>query len=115
MSKFFIGSETVKVSFDDGEWVEIKQEFTQSDKDYISTQMMQTKIDLGSKKQAELEMKIGKQATLERAIVAWSFVEDGQSVPVTPENISNLRNKYRAKVLSEIDRLDAEAGAFAKN
>lgn len=117
MGKFFSTGETFRVTFPDGEFVDIKQEFSQADLDYITSKMMQTKVstDGKSKPEAEVAMVFGKQATLERAIVAWSFQEEGKPVPVTPDNISNLRMKYRTKVLAEIDRLASEAGEFSKN
>ena len=122
MSKFFQSGETVKVSFPDGESIDVKEELSQADTDYIMSKMMQSKIvtkyEEGTPKAkptTEISMQFGKQATLERAIVSWSFLEDGKPVPVTPENISNLRSKYRTKVLAEIDRLSALSEAFAKN
>ncbi len=113
MGKFFIGGETFKVAFPDGELVDIKQEFTQADVDFITTRMMQPQI--GQDSDAKIGMVFGKQATLERAIVAWSFREDDKPVPVTPENISNLKVKYRTLILTEIDRLSQEANSFSKN
>ena len=116
MSKFFINGETSRVSFEDGEWVDVKQEFSQADLDYITTKMMQAKVTTdGKKPETDLSLTFGKQATLERGIQAWSFADGETAIPVNPDNISNLRNKYRQKVLAEIDRLNSEAGSFAKN
>ena len=115
MSKFFIGEDTVRIDFPDGEWVDIKAEFTQEDHDAILARMIQTNItqDKGGA-QTDVRMDLGKQVTLERAIVAWSFKED-EPIPITPANISNLRNKYRSRVLEEIDQLNTDASDFAKN
>jgi hypothetical protein len=117
MGKFFLDGETFRVKFVDGEWVDIKEEFAQADLDYITTQMMKTSVNTrnGKNPEADVSFAFGKVASLTRAIVAWSFAEDGKPVPVTAENISNLRNRYRTVLLTEIDRLNAEAGAFAKN
>ncbi len=117
MGKYFSSGETVRVSFPDGEFVDIKEEFSQADLDFIMSKMMQARVKTadGEKPGADIEMSFGKQATLERAIVSWSFVEEGKPVPVTPDNISNLRTKYRTKVLTEIDRLSTASGEFAKN
>ncbi len=112
MSKFFIEQEVTRVSFPDGEWADIKSEFTQEDLDFITNTMMTTKYD---GKQPEVSMSFGKQATLERAIVAWSFKDGDKPIPVTPENVSNLRSKYRWLLLKEIDRLNKESGEFLKN
>jgi hypothetical protein len=116
MGKYFLDGETFRVSFPDGEWVDIKEEFAQADLDYITTQMMKTSVNTRNKEpEADVSFAFGKVASLTRAIVAWSFAEDGKPVPVTAENISNLRNRYRTRILEEIDRLNAEAGSFAKN
>ncbi len=112
MSKFFIEQETTRVTFPDGEWCDVKSEFSQADLDFITDRLMQAKVD---GKGSQLSMTFGKQATLERAIVAWSFVDTDKPVPVNPENISNLRSKYRNKILREVDRLSAEANEFSKN
>ena len=118
MSKFFIEQDTVRVTFPDGEWCDIKAEFTQEDLDYITNQMMKTSLSANGREtpQTEVAMSFGKEATLEKAIVAWSFTDDqGKGVPVTPLNITNLRSKYRWMVLKEIDRVNKEAEAFSKN
>lgn len=117
MGKFFLDGEVFRVAFPDGEWVDIKEEFAQADLDYITTQMMRTSVNTRNTKEPEADVSFafGKVASLTRAVVAWSFVEDGKPVPVTAENISNLRNRYRSQILIEIDRLNAEAGSFAKN
>lgn len=116
MGKFFLDGETYRVAFPDGEWIDVKEEFAQADLDYITTQMMKTSVNTRNKEpEADVSFRFGKVASLTRAIVAWSFAEDGKPVPVTPENISNLRNRYRSQVLLEIDRLNEQAASFAKN
>lgn len=116
MGKFFISGETHRVTFEDGEWCDIKAEFTQEDFDYITNAMVRGSILPGAKKsEVDISMQFGKRATLERAIVAWSF-KDGDSIsPLTPENISNLRTKYRVVLIAEIDQLTKEANQFSKN
>lgn len=107
MSKYFIDeSDLFRVSFDDGEWVDIKKELTQKDQDYILNTMAKAKG-----KNPELELNLGRQTLLEVSVKAWSF-RDGGPIPVTPENLSNLKNKYRSRVLAEIDRLNSEASSF---
>lgn len=109
MSKFFVGNETTRVTFPDGEWVDVKEEMTQADQDYILNHMARAE-NLSGK--ASFSMSLGRMAMLERGIVAWSFTENGAPVPVTKENISNLRNKYRSKVLETINSLAESAGKF---
>lgn len=107
MSKYFINeNDLYRVTFDDGEWVDIKKELTQKDQDNILNTMAKTKG-----KDAELELNLGRQTLLEVSVKAWSFC-DGAPIPVTPDNLSNLKVKYRSKVLNEIDRLNKEASSF---
>ena len=115
MGKHFIRAETFRVTFPDGEWCDIKQEFTQADVDYIANKMMGANVSANGKMETNVSVNFGKQATLERAIIAWSFVEDDKPVPVTSENISNLRTRYRIQLLAEIERLTTEATAPLKN
>jgi hypothetical protein len=112
MSKYFIENDTFRVNFDDGQWVDIKKELSQRDQDYIINAMTKNK----NVNAPNIEMSLGRQALLEVAVTAWSFTDDdNKSVPVNPDNLSNLRNIYRIKVLSEIDRLNTEANTFLKN
>ena len=112
MSKYFQENETIRITFDDTNWVDLKQELTQADEDYIANKMMHAQGIATSVKEtkAELVMDFGKMALLERSIVAWSF-----EVPVTPENISKLRAAYRSKVLTEADLLQKQAKEAIKN
>jgi len=109
MSKFFVENETKRITFPDGEWVDVKEEMTQADQDYILNQMTHAENLTGK---ASFSLSLGRLAMLERGIVAWSFTENGTPVPVTKENISCLRNKYRSKVLETINSLAESAGTF---
>ncbi len=112
MGKYFLGNETVRVSFEDGQWVDIKEELSQEDSDFIMNAM--AKAEAGA--ETKVEFNLGRLALLEKSIVSWSFKDDKDNlVSVSRENISNLRVKYRTKVLSEIDRLNQSASEFAKN
>jgi hypothetical protein len=102
MSEFFLDSETHRVEFPDGQWVDVKAELTQADQDYIMGQMAQAAGN-------EIQLRLGQLPLLERSIVAWSFPE-----PVTKENISRLRLRYRTVLLAEIDRLNTAAMEFAR-
>ncbi|MET0039883.1 MAG: hypothetical protein ABW041_07055 [Dehalococcoides mccartyi] len=109
MSKFFVGDEVNRITFPDGEWVDVKEEMTQADQDYILNHMARGE-NLSGK--ATFSMTLGRMAMLERGIVAWSFTENGVPVPVNKENISCLRNKYRSRVLETINSLAENAGTF---
>jgi len=117
MGKYFIGNETKRISFEDGEWVDIKEELTQEDSDYILNQLAKASAVGDSKKpSASVEVNLGKLALLERAVVDWSFADEkGIKAPVTRDNLSKLRRKYRTRVLQEVNKLNEEAEAFAKN
>ncbi len=111
MSEHFLESETVRIEFPDGNWVAIKEELTQADQDYIMNQMVRAKAG----KETTTKIESGHLSLLERSIVDWRFVgKDGSKVPVTRENISSLRLRYRTKVLVEINHLNEQAMEFAK-
>ncbi len=110
MGKFFSGGETYRVTFPDGEWIDVKQEFSQADQDYMLDQMAHAEA---TGKDAKLSFSLGKLAMLERGIVAWSFTGDSDKpVPVNRDTINTLRLRYRAKILEEINRLNEEAARF---
>ena len=97
MSEFFLDSETVRIAFHDGNWVEIKPELTQEDEDFIMSQP-------GAKGGLLPPMLV-----LERSIVKWSFDRE-----VSKESISQLKRRYRAKVSAEVVRLNTEALEFVE-
>jgi hypothetical protein len=104
MSQFFIESETEKVEFLDGQWVEIKQELDQEDQDAIAGAMLKLKGK-------DIEMQVGRLILLERMVVAWSF-----DAPVNKSTLSKLRRKYREPVLEKINDLNSAAFEYvAKN
>lgn len=113
MGKFFITDETVRVAFPDGEWIDIKEELSQEDQDFILNSMARTSAHRGSS--PEVQIDLGKLALLQRSIVRWSFMDNGVAVPVDREHISHLRQCYRTPVLEKIDELNAHAVEFRKN
>ena len=98
MGEFFLDSEVVRVCFQDDNWVDVKEELTQADQDYIMGQMVKGEV---------IKPELGRIPLLERSIVAWSFPE-----PVNRENIIRLRVRYRVKLLNEINRLNEQALEF---
>ena len=111
MSKFFLENEVARITFDDSEWVDVKEELTQEDQDFILNKLAHAEAKGTDSK---VEMTLGRMALLQRAIVAWSFQEDGKSIPITTDNISKLRNRYRSIVLAKIDELNTAATEFKK-
>ncbi len=113
MGEFFVGTEKVRIDFPNGEWCEVKEELTQEDSDYISNQM--TKMTSSDGKSPQVNIKLGRLPLLARSIVAWSFVDEAKNpIPLTTENISRLRAKYRHVILQKIDELNQEAQDFSK-
>ena len=105
MNEYFIGVETVRVDFPDGQWVEVKSELTQEDQDIITNAMVKLKEN------RDMDLNIGRLILLERMVVSWSFPE-----PITRANLSRLRRKYRQPVLDRCDELNTAAwGYVTKN
>ena len=112
MSKSFLRGEVVKIDFLDGSWVEVKKELSQRDQDYIITQMAKVKA---GENNPEMELSLGRMALLERVITNWSFADDaGIKVPIIPDNISNLKLKYRTLILTKVDELNKQANEWAE-
>ena len=106
MGEFFLDGERIRVTFDDGQWVEIKEELTQADQDYILDHLAKGET---AGKDTRFVLSLGRMAMLERSVVAWSF-----PAPVTADNISRLRLRYRQKVLAEVNRLNELAGEWTR-
>jgi len=97
MSDSFYEGELFRVTFPDGNWVDVTEELTQADQDFLLSEMAKVEGQ-------QTSFNLGKILLLERCVKAWSFDK-----PINKENLSHLRLKYRAKVLREIDRLNAQA------
>jgi hypothetical protein len=113
MSQFFIEAETVRVDYPDGNWIDVKEELSQEDQDYIMGRMVSVRGSKGKGKdaQSDIEFKVGRMALLERAVAKWSFDK-----PVNADNISRLRNRYREMVLAKIDELaETQSAWLSKN
>lgn len=96
MSEFFNEGEKVRVDFEDGCWIDIKEEMTQADQDYIMNAM-------AAVQNTAVSFNLGRLALLERCVLGWSFRE-----PITKDNLSNLRRKYREVVLQRIDEQNSK-------
>lgn len=111
MGEFFLDAEKVRVDFPDGQWVDVKEELTQADQDYIITQMARAEQNGGK---ARLELTLGQLSLLERSILDWSFTEADKKIPISRDTISRLRRRYREKITAEVNRLNNEAQEFIK-
>lgn len=60
-------------------------------------------------KQGGVELRVGNSrwSILERMILRWTFMENGQSVPLTPENIQRLPSMYSTPILETCDYIAA--------
>lgn len=112
MGKYFIDNETVRVAFPDGEWIDVKEELSQEDQDFILNKMAHASA---KKENSEVQIDLGKLALLQRSIVSWSFKDGDKPIPVDREHISNLRQRYRQPALEKIDELNSTAAEFRKN
>ncbi len=96
-----------KWSWEPHEQVLLKPTVTVADQIYVSNQTVK------SKKNGEMEMfaGVGRYAILERMIINWTFLKNGQRVPVSKENIQMLPANYANPIL---ERLDAMAAAMTE-
>lgn len=90
MSLFLIEGEVKRVEFPDGQWVEIREELTQAEAEYINEDASKGKVRL-----------------FEKSVKAWSF-----PIPVSWDNFDKLRMKYRAGILKAMDTVYEEAMGF---
>lgn len=102
----FFGCETERLTFPDGQWVDLKKEPTQGDADYVAGRMM---ID------GKFNVLAGRLPMMARMITAWSFEEAGKPVPVTEQNVDILHQKYRNMIIDRINQLTEAAGEWSKN
>ena len=90
-----IRDESHRIELDDGEWVDVKRRLSIGDLEEIEA----AAGDIG-------RGIAGGRAMLTNLIKAWSFQEDDQPVPVTPENVSRLSAETAAVILGEVNRLN---------
>lgn len=85
------------------EQVLLKPTITVADQIYVSNQTIR------SKKNGEMEMfaGVGRYAILERMIINWTFLRNGQRVPVSASNIQQLPANYANPILEKLDAMAA--------
>lgn len=83
------------------EAVLIKANATVADQEYVSDHYGA----VNKKGDIEVQMGRGRYAILDRMILDWSFLYNGQKVPVTPVNIRRLPANYSTPILEFIDSL----------
>ncbi len=107
---YLIEQETERLTFPDGEWVDLKKYLTQEATDRVTNALVETtaKVTDKSKPEASINLNLGKLAALKEYITAWSF----KGLPVTKENIDRLLPKYRALIIERINALAESANEF---
>lgn len=134
MNKWFVDAkETVRVNLEDEQWIDIKTSISSSEQDFLARETTDVQFDVGQDEEGDVttntrsqrrrrqrnakrfkqaKMIPGLTPLLKVIIVAWSFVdESGFPIPVTMENIGNLRREVGNKVQDawlEIDPLEEE-------
>lgn len=92
-----------KWGWEPNEQVLLKPTVTVADQIYVSNQTIR------SKKNGEMEMfaGVGRYAILERMIINWTFVKNGQRVPVSASTIQQLPANYANPILEKLDAMAA--------
>ena len=107
---FFVDDGAVdRLSFNDGQWIDIKHRMSYADIDRINTEMFKigtrTKVETPESGVVDLQVNIGKLMVLCLNIVAWSFVgKDEKPLPITIEQVGKIDPQYANKILKEIDK-----------
>lgn len=83
------------------EQVVIKGSITVADQEYVTDQYGEQ----GKKGNLEIKMGKGRFALLDRMIISWTFMKNGQQVPLTPAYIRRLPAHYANAILEVIDGL----------
>jgi hypothetical protein len=107
-NKFFVSNEDVdRIELEDGQWVDIKSRMSYGDHQYIVSRYIDIQGQLGApgSTMTKYEIAQGNLALLERSIVAWSFVDDGDKpVPVNKDTISKLRVDIANMIADEVNK-----------
>jgi len=103
---YFSRNETERLTFPDGQWVDLKRVPSQGDADYVAGRMFAA---------GKPNLLAGRLPMMARMIVAWSFEEDGKPVPITEDMVDTLHPRYRNLIIDKINELTDKAGEWLKN
>ena len=103
---YFTAGETERLTFPDGQWVDLKRVPTQGDADYVAGRMFA---------EGKPNLLAGRLPMMARLITSWSFEENGKPVPVTEDMVDRLHPKYRNLIIDKINELTAKSGEWLKN
>jgi hypothetical protein len=93
-----IREELHRIDLGDGEWVDVKRRLS-----YGDLAAMDAAAGPGVMGQGNIATGV---ALLGGVVRAWSFQEDGEPVPVTPENLDRLSPQTAGIILTEVNRLN---------
>lgn len=92
-----------KWSWEEHEQVLIKGIIDVSDQEYVTNLTAKS----GKKGEVELQAGTGRYALLDRMILNWTLLQNGQRVPVNKQNIRRLPANYANPILEAIDNIAA--------
>jgi hypothetical protein len=85
------------------EQIMLKGSITVADQEYVSNKYVKS----NKKGDMETTAGTGRYALLDRMILDWSFLRNGQRVPVNPANIRQLPANYSNPILEALDKMAA--------
>lgn len=121
MNKYFVEEDTHRLTFDDGEWVDIKKEMSAGDQEKLQTALFQLDTQgitdnregrRAARRQDNIKLNFRPSylPLLEINIQAWSFSNGTngtkEKIPLTRENIAKLKDPIASLIADEIDRLN---------
>jgi hypothetical protein len=118
MNKYFVEEDTHRLTFDDGEWVDLKKEMSAGDQEKLQTALFQLDTQgvtdnregrRAARRQDNIKVNFRPSylPLLEINIQAWSFSNgNDEKVPLTRENIAKLKDPIASLIADEIDRLN---------
>lgn len=107
--------ETYRIKLEGNEWVDVSKYETEADhRKLLDAIAGSSEIDADGSYKANPDIGEMRRAVLEARVKGWSFAtEDGNKVPVTPENIGKLPRQVTDKIMEEVDKLDRGADPLA--
>jgi hypothetical protein len=103
----FVYDEVNRIEFDDGEWVDIKQQMNYGDQQRLAASYVKAgrKLRADEDTDLELDLEAGNLTLLLINIKAWSFKDsNGKIAPINKETIGNLHPKVAERLLEEIGK-----------
>jgi hypothetical protein len=118
MNKYFVEEDIHRLTFDDGEWVDLKKEMSAGDQEKLQTALFQLDTQgltdnregrRSTKRQENIKLNFRPSylPLLEINIQDWSFSNGKEGrIPLTRENIAKLKDPVASLIADEIDKLN---------